>query len=39
MYTLICDRLGAEYPIFVFTHRRDVVAAVLNAAWIDELDD
>ncbi|MFT4570823.1 MAG: NAD(P)H-dependent flavin oxidoreductase YrpB (nitropropane dioxygenase family) [Hyphomicrobiaceae bacterium] len=31
MHTEICDRLGIEYPIFAFTHCRDVVAAVSNA--------
>ena len=27
----LCDRLGIEFPIFAFTHCRDVVAAVSNA--------
>ena len=31
MRTEICDRLGIEYPIFAFSHCRDVVAAVSNA--------
>ena len=31
MRTPICDRLGIEFPIFAFTHCRDVVAAVSNA--------
>jgi NAD(P)H-dependent flavin oxidoreductase YrpB (nitropropane dioxygenase family) len=31
MHTPICDRLGIEFPIFAFTHCRDVVAAVSNA--------
>ena len=31
MHTEICDRLGSEFPIFAFTHCRDVVAAVTNA--------
>ncbi|MDE3085357.1 MAG: nitronate monooxygenase [Acidobacteriota bacterium] len=31
MHTEICDRLGIEFPIFAFTHCRDVVAAVSNA--------
>lgn len=31
MRTEICDRLGIEFPIFAFTHCRDVVAAVSNA--------
>lgn len=31
MHTELCDRLGVEFPIFAFTHCRDVVAAVSNA--------
>jgi NAD(P)H-dependent flavin oxidoreductase YrpB (nitropropane dioxygenase family) len=31
MRTPLCDRLGIEFPIFAFTHCRDVVAAVANA--------
>jgi NAD(P)H-dependent flavin oxidoreductase YrpB (nitropropane dioxygenase family) len=31
MHTKICDRLGIEFPIFAFTHCRDVVAAVSQA--------
>jgi hypothetical protein len=31
MLTPICDRLGIEFPIFAFSHCRDVVAAVTNA--------
>ena len=31
MRTPICDRLGIEFPIFAFSHCRDVVAAVTNA--------
>ena len=31
MHTPICDRLGIEFPIFAFSHCRDVVAAVTNA--------
>jgi len=31
MRTEICDQLGIEFPIFAFTHCRDVVAAVSNA--------
>jgi NAD(P)H-dependent flavin oxidoreductase YrpB (nitropropane dioxygenase family) len=27
----LCERLGIEFPIFAFTHCRDVVAAVSNA--------
>ncbi len=31
MHTELCDKLGIEYPIFAFTHCRDVVAAVSNS--------
>ena len=31
MHTDICEKLGIEFPIFAFTHCRDVVAAVSNA--------
>jgi len=31
VHTEICERLGIEFPIFAFTHCRDVVAAVSNA--------
>ncbi|MHB8437620.1 MAG: NAD(P)H-dependent flavin oxidoreductase [Acidimicrobiales bacterium] len=31
MHTELCDRLDIEFPIFAFTHCRDVVAAVSNA--------
>jgi NAD(P)H-dependent flavin oxidoreductase YrpB (nitropropane dioxygenase family) len=31
MRTPICDELGIEFPIFAFTHCRDVVAAVSRA--------
>lgn len=31
MRTQLCDDLGIEFPIFAFTHCRDVVAAVCNA--------
>src|SRR5437764_12020926 len=31
MRTPMCDQLGIEYPIFAFTHCRDVVAAVSKA--------
>ena len=31
MRTELCDELGIEFPIFAFTHCRDVVAAVSNA--------
>lgn len=31
MHTQICDALGIEFPIFAFTHCRDVVVAVSKA--------
>jgi len=31
MRTALCDRLGVEFPIFAFSHCRDVVAAVSKA--------
>ena len=31
MHTELCDQLGIEFPIFAFTHCRDVVAAVSQA--------
>jgi len=31
MHTELCDRLGIEFPIFAFTHCRDVVVAVSQA--------
>jgi NAD(P)H-dependent flavin oxidoreductase YrpB (nitropropane dioxygenase family) len=31
MHTDLCDQLGIEFPIFAFTHCRDVVAAVSKA--------
>ena len=31
MRTPLCDRLGIEFPIFAFSHCRDVVAAVTKA--------
>jgi NAD(P)H-dependent flavin oxidoreductase YrpB (nitropropane dioxygenase family) len=31
MFTKLCRSLGIEFPIFAFTHCRDVVAAVSNA--------
>ena len=31
MHTRICDQLGIEFPIFAFSHCRDVVAAVSQA--------
>jgi NAD(P)H-dependent flavin oxidoreductase YrpB (nitropropane dioxygenase family) len=35
--TEICDRLGIEFPIFAFSHCRDVVAAVSNAGGLGVL--
>lgn len=37
MRTPLCDRLGIEYPIFAFSHCRDVVAAVTNAGGLGVL--
>src|ERR1700712_2291084 len=37
MRTDICDQLGIEYPIFAFTHCRDVVAAVSKAGGLGVL--
>ena len=34
MTTPICQQLGIKYPIFAFSHCRDVVAAVTNAGGI-----
>jgi NAD(P)H-dependent flavin oxidoreductase YrpB (nitropropane dioxygenase family) len=31
MHTELCDKLGIEFPIFAFSHCRDVVAAVSKA--------
>ena len=31
MNTDLCRKLGIEFPLFAFTHCRDVVAAVTNA--------
>ena len=31
MHTALCDQLGIEFPIFAFTHCRDVVVAVSKA--------
>ena len=31
MNSKLCDLLGMEFPLFAFTHCRDVVAAVSNA--------
>jgi NAD(P)H-dependent flavin oxidoreductase YrpB (nitropropane dioxygenase family) len=37
VHTELCDRLGIEFPIFAFTHCRDVVAAVSNAGGLGVL--
>jgi NAD(P)H-dependent flavin oxidoreductase YrpB (nitropropane dioxygenase family) len=37
MRTEVCDQLGIEFPIFAFTHCRDVVAAVSNAGGLGVL--
>ncbi len=37
MRTELCEKLGLEFPIFAFTHCRDVVAAVSNAGGIGVL--
>ena len=37
MRTEVCDRLGIEFPIFAFSHCRDVVAAVSRAGGLGVL--
>ena len=37
MRNTLCDRLGIDYPIFAFTHCRDVVVAVSKAGGIGVL--
>jgi NAD(P)H-dependent flavin oxidoreductase YrpB (nitropropane dioxygenase family) len=37
MRTALCELLGIEFPIFAFTHCRDVVAAVSNAGGLGVL--
>src|SRR5262245_7254397 len=37
MRTELCDRLGIEFPIFAFSHCRDVVAAVSRAGGLGVL--
>ncbi len=37
MHNELCDRLGIEFPIFAFTHCRDVAAAVSNAGGLGVL--
>ena len=31
MKSIVCDMVGCEFPLFAFSHCRDVVAAVTNA--------
>ncbi|PLW69161.1 NAD(P)H-dependent flavin oxidoreductase [Pseudohalioglobus lutimaris] len=31
LHTLLCEKLGIEYPIVAFTHCKDVAVAVINA--------
>ena len=37
MHTQLCDELGIEFPIFAFSHCRDVVAAVSKAGGLGVL--
>src|SRR5919204_1314620 len=37
MHTDLCDVFGIEYPIFAFSHCRDVVAAVSKAGGLGVL--
>ena len=37
MKTELCEKLGIEFPIFAFTHCRDVAAAVSNAGGLGVL--
>jgi NAD(P)H-dependent flavin oxidoreductase YrpB (nitropropane dioxygenase family) len=37
MHTELCDKLGIEFPIFAFSHCRDVVAAVSKAGGLGVL--
>jgi NAD(P)H-dependent flavin oxidoreductase YrpB (nitropropane dioxygenase family) len=37
VHTALCDRLGIEFPIFAFSHCRDVVAAVSRAGGLGVL--
>ena len=37
MHTALCDELGIEFPIFAFTHCRDVVVAVSKAGGLGVL--
>jgi NAD(P)H-dependent flavin oxidoreductase YrpB (nitropropane dioxygenase family) len=37
VFTQVCEQLGIEFPIFAFSHCRDVVAAVTNAGGLGVL--
>src|SRR5690606_26525486 len=37
--TKVCDIFGAEFPIFAFTHCKDVAAAVTNAGGVGVLGE
>ncbi len=37
MHTAVCDQIGMEFPIFAFSHCRDVVAAVSRAGGLGVL--
>jgi NAD(P)H-dependent flavin oxidoreductase YrpB (nitropropane dioxygenase family) len=37
MHNELCERMGIEFPIFAFSHCRDVVAAVTNAGGLGVL--
>ena len=37
MHTSLCDTVGIEYPIFAFTHCRDVAVAVSRAGGLGVL--
>ncbi|CAN5172891.1 nitronate monooxygenase [soil metagenome] len=37
MKTALCDRFGIDFPLFAFSHCRDVVAAVTNAGGLGVL--
>ena len=39
LHTKVCDLFGAEFPIFAFTHCKDVAAAVTNAGGIGVLGE
>lgn len=39
LHTKVCDMFGAEFPIFAFSHCRDVVVAVTNAGGVGVLGE